>query len=127
MPADAAEIEAKPDGGKGKVRLLCIDDLDGRTRAAQLVSRTIDALTSDLGGAEHLSTGEQLLIRKIAITAAMSEDLAARWLMGQAIDPALFATLGNAEGRLLKTVGLKRVARDLTPSIDHYVNRKVGT
>ena len=126
MPADAAEIEAKPDAGKGKVRLLCIDDLDGRTRAAQLVSRTIADITADLGGADQLTTAEILLVRNAAMTAAMSEHLAALWLTGETVDPTAFCTLGNAQRRLLETLGLRRRARDLTPSIADFVNRKAS-
>lgn len=126
MSADAATMEGKSEAGSRKVRLLCIDDLDGRTRAAQLVSRTIDAITNDLGGENHLSTGEQLLVRQAAMTAAMSEDLAARWLTGEQVDPAMFCTLGNAERRLLETLGLKRRPRDLSNTIDQFLNRKAS-
>lgn len=126
MSADAATMEGKSEAGSRKVRLLCIDDLDGRTRAAQLVSKTIDAITNDLGGEDHLSTGEQLLVRKVAMTAAMSEDLAARWLTGEQVDPAMFCTLGNAERRLLETLGLKRRPRDLSNTIDQFLNRKAS-
>lgn len=115
MSADAAEMAGRSEAGGRKVRLLCIDDLDGRTRAAQLVTRTIDAITSDLGGEANLSTGEQLLVRKVAMTAAMSDDLAARFLTGQEVDPAVYCTLSNAERRLLETLGLKRRAADVTP------------
>jgi len=43
-----------------------------------------------------------------------------------AIDPALYATLGNAQRRLLETIGLRRRARDVTPSVDEYVARLNG-
>ncbi|MDE5460193.1 hypothetical protein [Bradyrhizobium sp. CSS354] len=124
MPADTTEMNAKPDGDKGKVRLLCLADLDGRTRAAQLVGRTIDAITADLGGNDNLSTGEQLLVRNVAMTAAMSEDLAARWLTGEPVDPAVFCTLGNAERRLLETLGLKRRQNDVTPNLTDYLGKR---
>lgn len=124
MLADTVGLEAKSGGDRGKVRLLCLADLDGRTRAAQLVSKMIDAITADLGGNDNLTAGEQLLVRNIALTAAMSEDLAARWLTGELIDPATFCTLGNAERRLLETLGLKRRARDVTPSLHDYVTTR---
>ena len=108
-------------GAAPKVRLLTLADLDGRTRAAQTVSKTMSAIATDLGGSEHLSTGEHQIIKRAALTGAMLEDMAARWLMGEAVDPALYATLSNAERRLLETVGLKRRARDVTPTLREYL------
>ena len=124
MSADAVEIEVKREGDKAKVRLLCLADLDGRTRSAQLVGRTIDALVADLGGDDALSAAEHLIVRRAAIAGAMSEDLAARWLTGDPVDPAIFATLANVERRQLETVGIKRRARNVTPSLTDYLAQR---
>lgn len=124
MPADTETIEPRSDADKGKTRLLCLADLDGRTRAAQAVSRVIESLTADLGGDDILSTGERLLVRKVAMAAAMSEDLAARWLSGEPVDPTTFCTLSNAERRLLETVGLKRRIRNVTPNLQSYLDQR---
>jgi hypothetical protein len=108
-------------GAAPKARLLTLADLDGRTRAAQAVRSTMTAIATDLGGSEHLSTGEHQIIKRAALTGAMLEDMAARWLLGEPVDPALYATLSNAERRLLETVGLKRRARDVTPTLREYL------
>jgi hypothetical protein len=42
-------------------------------------------------------------------------------LLGEPVDPALYATLSNAERRLLETVGLKRRSRDVTPDLREYL------
>ena len=127
LAIDAPEVLAGSTGGAGpKARLLTLADLDGRTRAAQAVSKTMSAIASDLGGNEHLSTGEQQIIKRVALTGAMLEDMAARWLLGEPVDPALYATLSNAERRLLETVGLKRRARDVTPSLSQYLASKAA-
>lgn len=123
MQADASTIDGRREVDRGKTRLLCLADLDGRTRAAQAVKASIDALSNDLGGNDSLSEAERLLVRKVALTAAMSEDLAARWLTGDPVDPTVFCTLSNAERRLLETLGLKRRIRDVTPSIHDYLKR----
>ena len=107
-----------------KVRLLSLSDLDGRTRSAQLVSKTIDNLVADLGGEDNLSTAEHLIVRRAAIAGAMSEDLAARWLTGELVDPAIFATLANVERRQLESVGIKRRPRDVTQSLGHYLTNR---
>ncbi|MET3967229.1 hypothetical protein ACT4MK_17815 [Bradyrhizobium barranii] len=109
-----------------KTKLMTLADLDGRTRAAQAVKQTIGAIVSDLGGEQNISTAEHQLIERAAVTGAMCESLAARWLLGEPADPALFATLSNAERRLLETVGLRRRARDATPSLREYLTSKAA-
>jgi hypothetical protein len=111
-------------GKEPKVRLLSLSDLDGRTRSAQLVSKTIDSLVADLGGEQNLSTAEHLIVRRAAIAGAMSEDLAARWLIGDPIDPAIFATLANVERRQLESVGIKRRLRDVTQTPAQWAARR---
>jgi hypothetical protein len=54
------------------------------------------------------------------------EDLGARWLSGEAIDPALYVQLSNSERRLYETVGLRRVPRDVTPDPLDYARRFSG-
>lgn len=117
----APRREAVAGGKEPKVKLLSLGDLDQRTRSAQMVSKTIESLFEDLGGEDSLSVAERLIVRRAAIAGAMSEDLAARWLTGEPVDPAIFGTLVNVERRQLETVGIKRRARDITPSLSQYL------
>jgi hypothetical protein len=131
MCAEAGETQVGSRGeGGAKARLLTLADLDGRTRAAQQVHATINAIEADLGGAEQLAAGERQIVRRAALAGAMCEDLGARWLLGEPIDPAVFATLSNAERRLLETVGLKRRPKNVTPDLRDYLakheNRTAG-
>jgi hypothetical protein len=126
LPPRREAIAEKGSGKEPKVRLLSLGDLDGRTRAAQMVSKTIDNLVADLGGDDALSTAEHLIVRRAAIAGAMSEDLAARWLTGETVDPAVFATLANVERRQLESVGIKRRPRDVTQSLSHYLDNRSG-
>jgi hypothetical protein len=48
--------------GKGKLKLLTRDDLDGRTKAAQLFDQTFSEIARDLGGEENISAIERHLI-----------------------------------------------------------------
>jgi hypothetical protein len=122
LTGDAIEIQAGSANGAGpKAKLLTLGDLDGRTRAAQVVKQTISAIVSDLGGEQNISTAEQQLIESAAVTGAMCESLATRWLLGEAVDPSQYATLSNAQRRLLETVGLRRVQRDITPDLPTYL------
>jgi hypothetical protein len=120
-----SEATATPKGG-GKTRLLSLEDLDRRTRAYQKTAELIDRVEADLGGAERLSTAEQQIIRRAALTGAVLEDLGTRWLNGEPIDCGLFATLSNSERRLYESVGLRRQPRDVTPTLPQYLARKFG-
>jgi hypothetical protein len=109
------------DAPKSKVRLLSLADLDGRTLAARTTKRLIGELESDLGGGDRLTAGERVLAHRAAAATAMAEDLEARWLTGQPVDIGMYATLVNAAARLLRTLGLQRRPRDVTPSLQDYV------
>src|SRR6516164_2071066 len=119
MPADVAEVQV---GNAGqKVRLLSLHDLDRRTAAYQRTVALIDAIEADAGGHDQLTTGQRQIIQRIALTCALAEHLEARWLSGEEIDPTIYCTLANAQKRLLELVGLRRLPRDVTPSLTDYL------
>jgi hypothetical protein len=122
MPSDAAEMQVGKAGEK--VRLLSLHDLDRRTAAYRRTVDLIEAIEHDAGGHDRLSTGERQIIQRIALTCTIAEHLEARWLSGEDIDPALYCTLANAQKRLLETVGLRRVPRDVTPSLAEYLRSR---
>ena len=111
--------------GQQKARLLTLDALDQRTIAAKQVKDTISTIESDLGG--DLSTAERQIVQRAAITGAVLEDMAAKWLTGGEFDAALWATLSNVERRLYETIGLQRRTRDITPSVSEYLAQKTPT
>jgi hypothetical protein len=114
MDAGSAQVRQRSRRG-AKTRLRSLADLDGRTAAYRRTCELISAVEADLGGADQLSTGERQIIQRAALTGALAEDLEARWLDGEDIDPALYATLGNAQRRLLEALGLQRRARLVQP------------
>jgi hypothetical protein len=74
----------------------------------------------------NLATGERQIIQRAALLGTLAENLETRWLDGQPIDPGTLCAIGNAQRRLLEAVGLKRVPRDVTPSVASYLaNQKV--
>ena len=109
---------------RGKLRPLPRADIDRRTAAYRRVEDLTAAIESDLGGADRLSAGERQLVQRTAVTCALLEDMEAMWLAGKPIDAAQYTTLTNSFRRLLETVGLKRVARDITPSLQEYLAQK---
>ena len=123
---DAGSVPDTAEKLGGRTRLMSLHDIDRRTAAYRKTMDLITGIEADLGGPDHLSTGGRQIIQRAALTGALLEDLEARWLAGEPIDPALYATLGNAQRRLFETVGLKRQARDVTPGVRQYVAVKAA-
>jgi hypothetical protein len=118
-PPDAGELPADspPDAPKGKVRLLSLADLDGRTAAARVARKLIGELENDLGGSDRLSAAERTLVHRAALVTAGAENLEAGWLVGRGLDVAACTALVNIQRRLLVTVGLQRRPRGVTPAL----------
>lgn len=74
-----------------------------------------------------MTTAMQKVAETAAVTTAMVNDMAAKWLNGEEADPALFCMLANAQRRLLETLGFERIAKDLTPSVNAYLAQKNST
>jgi hypothetical protein len=115
------EPRSEADKPAPKVRLLTLADLDRRTSAARRAHELIASIQTDLGGLDRLATGEQQLVQRVAMIGTMAEDLEAKWLMGEAIDPTTLCTLANSQRRLFESLGLRRVPTDVTPSVSDYV------
>lgn len=122
MSTQAAHIEhesaAKP---SRKVRLRTLADLDKRTVAARAALDLRDSIIEDLGGADAITTMQRAIIDNTATLGAALTDMAASYLAGEGTDLALYATLANAQRRLLADLGLERRARDVTPTLNRYI------
>ena len=129
LSEDSDEMEAGSPPAKRrsrakKVRLLTLDDLDDRTRAAQVVREMRGEIIADLGGETNLSTLERSAVDHVALTAGMIRDVGVRWLKGDDVDPAAVATLANAFNRTAAILGWQRRAKDINPpSLRDYVNK----
>jgi hypothetical protein len=120
MPADATQIDARcaadsPSKATGKLRLLTLGHLDGRTAAARRARELIEAIQKDLGGGDRLSEGERQLVQRAAVLGAYIESCEVKWLGGEAVDLADYLAAINAQRRVLATIGLERRSRDVTP------------
>jgi len=109
---------------KGKVRLLTLADLDGRTRAAQQVRETRQAIAADCGGEDQLSTLERIAVDNVALLDALTKDAAARWLNGEELDVSVIGTLTNSFNRTAAVLGWKRRPKDVTPDLRTYIATK---
>lgn len=78
---------------------------------------------SDLGGADLLSEAQFSLIRRAAAIECELERLDARLSAGEPVDLDSYGRCAGHLRRLFETIGVERVARDVTPSLDEYLRQ----
>jgi hypothetical protein len=127
MALETAELP--PDGlaiptgnGRGKVRLLTRQQLDGRTQAAKQFDAITSGIVEDLGGEDHLTTVQKHLVEAFAGCAVVVHDINARLLLGQRIDIGEAAQAVSSLVRLASRIGVGRHLRDVTDLRDHIAD-----
>jgi hypothetical protein len=110
-----------------KAQPLTRSALDGRTNAAKLYDRLVLNIQNDLGGADACSTVENTLIEAFAGAAVSVSDLNTRLLAGQAVSLVDLATAISSLVRVASRIGLKRIARDITPLTLQDIARDIAT
>jgi hypothetical protein len=122
------EIEVRADPPSPKRRLKALSDLDRRTRAGKAAIALRDAIIQDLGGEERLSAMERAIVQNIAVLGAALDDIAARYLAGEyeSLEMSQYATLANAQRRLLADLGLERRSVELHQHLSSYLATKSG-
>ncbi len=81
----------------------------------------------DLGGRDRLSEGQRQLIRRAAMLSAECERLEAMSARGEAgFDIELYGQICDRLGRLFGRLGLERKSRDVTPSLQSYLQAKAA-
>lgn len=93
----------------------------GDTAWSRRFRDVLEAIVSDLGGADRLSEGQRQLARRCATIALECERLEARAVAGEQIDLECYGQLTDRLGRTFGRLGLKRVANDTTPSLAEYL------
>jgi hypothetical protein len=110
----------------GKAKLIALSDIDFRTIAGKRVRALIAEMENDLGGSDTLSAAQRSLIARAAASTALCEHMESLWLLGHGIDVPALTTLTNSLTRLLSTLGIRRTAKDVTPSLSDYVAAKAA-
>ena len=103
-----------------------VGDLDGRTKAARLYRAALVALIEDRGGAEAMSNAELLLARRAAGAATLCDTIESRIVAGEDLKADLvngYLAASNVFRRLVTTLGLRRVPRDIT-TLAEYMKAK---
>jgi hypothetical protein len=119
MPAHA---RSKVTNGK---RLFADMTVDGRRGWSRRLRDLLQLHVSDLGGDNVVSAAEHSICRRIAAVTVELELLERKFALkgkGAAADDLdLYLRGANSLRRLLESIGLKRVARDVTPLLQDYL------
>jgi hypothetical protein len=85
----------------------------------------VEDISADLGGKDRLSEGQRQLIRRAAMLSAECERQEALSARGEAeFNCELYGTMCDRLGRLFGRLGLQRVARDVSPTLEQYLQAK---
>ncbi len=96
----------------------------GDTKWARRFRDVLGQIVSDLGDADELSEGQRQLARRCATMAIACERMEGEAAAGHTIDLDAYGTLTDRLGRCFQRLGLKRQARDATPTLDQYLRAK---
>jgi hypothetical protein len=105
--------------GRGKVRLLTRQSLDGRTKARKRFDAIVEGIAADLGGSGRLTTVQKHLVEAFAGCAVVVHDISARLLLGQPINLTEHSQTVSSLVRLASRIGLGRRMLDVTDLTDH--------
>lgn len=107
-------------------RGLFVDAIDGRSREARRFRDVLAEIVSDLGGPDTLSEGQRQLARRAAMLSTQCEIMEGQAVAGKAIDLEMFGQLTDRLGRTFQRLGLRRKARDVTPTVAEYLRSLEG-
>jgi hypothetical protein len=77
----ATPVPDKPPHNGGKLQLMTLESLDGRTLAARRAKQLVGAIEENMGG--DLTISQRQLATHAAILGAMIESMATQWLLGE--------------------------------------------
>jgi hypothetical protein len=95
--------------------------IDGRSLLARRYGEISLAILIDQGGIEACSEARQQLIRRFSASAVLAEQMEAKLANGEQIDINEHAKLVSTMVRVAKRIGIDRIARNITPTIDQYL------
>jgi hypothetical protein len=73
-----------------------------------------------------LSEGQRQLVRRCALLSVECEKLEAISVRGEPIDLDIYGTLTDRLGRCFQGLGLRRVAKNVTPDLRDYLEERVN-
>jgi hypothetical protein len=100
-------------------------DGDGNSAWTRRYADLVRGHISDLGGGDVLSEAEIGLIKRASTLEVELEMMEGRLSKGEKVDLDLYGRSLNTLRRTLESLGLKRVPRDVTPTLLEY-SREAG-
>jgi hypothetical protein len=105
-----------------------IPSVDGRSAIARRWHDLIYLHTSDLGGEDNLGQAELSIIRRAATLTVELEHLEMKFALAEdgASESQLktYQMTVNTLRRTLETLGLRRRAKDITPTLQEYIESR---
>jgi hypothetical protein len=119
-PANSALVTSMPLTSRSRISngSAILEGIDGRSREARRFRDVLGEIISDLGGHDGLSEGQRQLARRCAMLAVECEKIEALGVAGEAIDLEAYGQLTDRIGRAFQRLGLKRTARDVSPTLN---------
>jgi hypothetical protein len=100
---------------------------DGRGAWTRRWRDLVELHTADCGGADAISEAMLSLCRRISAIEVQLEQMEAQMSEGDLkVDLDLYNRLAGNLRRMLESIGLQRVSRDVTPSLSGYLRAKDG-
>ena len=126
MTAASAALDAAKSHARSRVSngTAILPGVDGRSTWVRRLRDLIALHLSDLGGEDATSEAERSIVRRIATLTVELERMESGFATAGEALPAqidLYQRTANSLRRLLESIGLKRVPRDVTPSVADYV------
>lgn len=90
--------------------------IDGRSHQARRIYDITAQVATDLGGADRLSETRISLVRRFAALSVLLEEQEIKIANGEPIDVGAYSHMSSTLVRLAQRIGLKRAARDVTPT-----------
>ena len=103
--------------------------IDKASGAARFFDRMVREIEQDLGGRRHLTRIEGELVRAFAGAATTLQYLNHQVLLGEVSESDLsgYATIASTILRIGSKLGLQRRARNVTPTLEQYLDAKEVT
>jgi hypothetical protein len=103
-------------------RLFLDAEIDQRTGIARRFRDLVEMHTADLGGPGGLSEAQAQLIRRVSMLEVRLEEAEGRMVAGDpAVDLEEFARISSHLRRLWEALGVRRVAKDVTPTLSDII------
>lgn len=100
-----------------------LPDTDGRSPWSRRMRDLIALHVSDMGGESELSEAQRSMVRRAAVLTIELEKMEVRFATddGDVKLIEAYQRTTNTLRRLLETIGIKRVPRDITPTLRDYI------